>query len=128
MRTRTSRIASLVLVVAAAGLAAVLGIVMAVGSHEHSEFHSEKWRTTDTSKSAARVGMAQDLIQREVLVGSSFAEVIDLLGSPDRVSRDPATSGLAEYYLGAYRTPVDSAWLSIHVSEGRVVNAWISVN
>ena len=89
-------------------------------------FDSSLWRNSATLLSV-RLRMADDLVNRQTLVGLTRQEVVALLGEP------PKTEYFKEfdlvYYLGPERgfMSIDSEWLVLKLGpEGRVKRAAIA--
>jgi hypothetical protein len=96
-----------------------IAAIMLFGPHR-VPFDSQAWKLGHTVigiSDIERFGMAEDLIDSEVLLGKPRAVVLDLLGPP------PETPYFREYdlvyYLGAERSymSIDSEWLLIKFNE-----------
>jgi hypothetical protein len=87
------------------------------------DFNSERWKAasnTDASFNSVRLRMAHSFLAGQRPVGKTRAEIVALLGEPDRT---PYFRGYdMVYYLGPERSamPIDSEWLVLKLKDGVV--------
>ena len=98
-----------------------IGIILisffAVSYHPKEEFSREKWFAEEET----RYELTDDLIDRELLIGKTKKEVVELLGNTD------TTTQQMRYYIGFEPgfISLDPSMLCINFEDGRVVDIWV---
>lgn len=85
-----------------------------------TEFNSESWKNWQESESelALRLNMVHDLQHKYKLEGMTVRQIVELLGEPDRKSRNELS-----YYLGHSGHGINTAHLILKI-ENRKVTAY----
>jgi hypothetical protein len=106
--------------------------VVGIGAHRWNisqplAFDRAVWLTGDnnTSMNPPRLRMADDLVEKQVALGKTRAEIESLLGPPTQTNYFRNYDMV--YWLGPERSGygVDSEWLVVRISEGRANEAKI---
>ena len=105
---------------------AILLIYVAIGSAiEEIPFEGNSWKN-DTNRAQMnfpRQGMAEYLINKNILSGKSEKQILSMLGAPDHKDRNLNKTTRLIYFLGPGRSiaSADNEWLVIHFnSKGKV--------
>lgn len=91
---------------------------------ESWQFESSVWKSTvPGTRDETRLFMVDDLLATHTLVGRSRADIVNLLGEPDSTPYFRHYDMV--YYLGRERRAfgIDSEWLVLKLSAGRVSEA-----
>lgn len=95
------------------------------------DFNSERWKAAsnrDASFNSVRLRMADSFLAGQRPVGKTRAQIVALLGEPERTPSPPDDEMV--YYLGPERSaiPIDSEWLQLKLKDGVVTEARIATD
>ena len=113
----------------AAGLlaAAVLAVIITAAMYHHRHtFSTAKWLNYPEERTA----IVNDLLEKYELVGMTEADVAALLGEPNNDYGYFNADNRYVYYMGPERglISIDSEWLLLDFTDGRVSGAYIKTD